>query len=183
MKAIYKKWYATPTVHLLNLSLSCTLIYILSKLSGAKVNLGHLLEVKALSKVIINVPDLKGVIFSVAALSLLFFSYYVIQAKTSWVKYDIRSINTSNGFLSVVLAKNNVDMHRIVDVVLKRGILDRILKMSMIEIHSNDKTHPVLKIRGLCRDDADELFNHINEYAMNSLVEDRMRRLNKKKDH
>lgn len=99
--------------------------------------------------------------------------FVLISVRSNHITITGRSIDTEHGFL--VTTTSTVDVTKIKDVEMKRSILDKLLGTASVTVFSSDFTTPELRLTGLSRKDATEVFEAVKANSVNSLVELKLR--------
>jgi uncharacterized membrane protein YdbT with pleckstrin-like domain len=118
---------------------------------------------------VVNTSNVTLAMEVASGIFLLYGLYLIVVAKTTSI--DIGNINLGMSRGVFVRDRDALDLTGITDFQKERTMLDMMLGISRLNIMSRDKTHPVLKLRGVSNKDADLVYDHLVAYSNRSMVE------------
>lgn len=130
------------------------------------------MHMMGLLKTNISAEILQKLIYSIMIILTAYALYYILKTLTTSFSLNYKYIEYSHGV--VVRSQDTVDMVVVKDQELKQGLYERILGLATITVMSTDITHPVLKMMGLPKKEADEALEFLRLYSSRSIVDYRM---------
>jgi uncharacterized membrane protein YdbT with pleckstrin-like domain len=110
--------------------------------------------------------------------------FFILKTITTSFGLTYKYIEYSHGILS--RAHDTVDMVTVRDQEMSQNLYERVLGLGTVKITSKDESHPILKMTGLAKNQAEEVLDFLRVYSSRSIVDYRMtqdlKKTKKKKD-
>lgn len=113
-------------------------------------------------------------LYALAGATFLYAVYVILSIKMK--SYRLNHLNLA--YRHGVLTTNDDPMELTVirDQRERRSIMQRLLGLSTVIIDSQDRSHPILEVKGIEKDDAKKLMIFINNYAFRSYTDYRIKK-------
>lgn len=124
-------------------------------------------------KIRLSKEHLSYPLYALSGLCLLAFLYIVAYIKSLSYRANQLNFIHKHGVLNTV--EDSMNMVHIKDHRQQTSLIEKMLGLSTIKIISADKTNPVLFIRSVAKEDANQLMIFFNNYALANYVDFRVK--------